>query len=173
MSGALHLCLLLSFAAALGPVAAPAAAGELKAWKGGPAPPLVLRDLQGKEHRLTDYKNHVVLLNFWATWCEPCREEMPSMQGLQDRLAGRPFAILAVDFGEGEAKVRQFLEKMPVRFPVLLDRDVAAAKSWRVRVLPTSLVIDPGQKIRYVVVGDLDWSAPHVEEAIRKLLPTP
>jgi thiol-disulfide isomerase/thioredoxin len=148
----------------------PAHAAELKRWTGGATPELVLKDLEGREHRLSDYKGKVVVVNFWATWCEPCREEMPSMQKLQERLAGRPFAILAVDFGEGEARIRTFLEKLPVKFQILLDRDGGAARAWRVRVLPVSFVIDADQRIRYSVVGDADWASPAVERAVGGLL---
>ena len=162
---------LLAAALLLGPAAAWAAGGTLKPWSGGATPPLTLRDLQGKEHSLADYRGKVVLLNFWATWCDPCREEMPAMQRLQDKLAGKPFAILAVDYGEGAPRISDFLKKIPVRFIVLLDRDTSAATAWKVKVLPTTLVIDPQQKIRYVAVGDVGWDSQAVEEQIRKLLP--
>ena len=152
--------------------AAWAAGGELKPWSGGATPPLALRDLRGKEHKLADYRGKVVVLNFWATWCEPCREEMPSMQRLQDKLAGKPFAVLAVDFGEGAPRVSEFLKKVPVRFTVLLDRDTSAASAWKVKVLPTTLVLDPEQRIRYSAVGDLEWDSSAVESVIRKLLPS-
>jgi len=148
-----------------------AAGGTLKPWSGGATPPLALRDLQGKEHKLADYRGKVVVLNFWATWCDPCREEMPSMQRLQEKLAGRPFAILAVDYGEGAPRVSEFLKKVPVRFTVLLDRDTSAATAWKVKVLPTTMVIDTEQRVRYVAVGDIEWDSQAVEEKIRKLLP--
>jgi len=148
-----------------------AAGGELKPWGGGATPPLALRDADGKEHKLADYRGKVVVLNFWATWCEPCREEMPSMQRLQDKLAGKPFAILAVDFGEGPPRIREFLAKVPVRFTILLDRNLSAAGAWNVKVLPTSLVVDANQRIRYSVVGDVKWDSPAVERKIRELLP--
>jgi thiol-disulfide isomerase/thioredoxin len=152
--------------------AAGARAAELRPWTGDAAPPaLVLKDLEGREHRLADYRGKVVLLNFWATWCEPCREEMPAMQRLQERLAGKPFVILAVDFGEGEPRVRAFLDKMRLQFTFLLDRDGGVARAWRVRVLPVSFVIDPGGGIRYSAVGDAAWDSPAVEQAIRGLLP--
>ena len=152
-------------------VAAWAAGGELKPWGGGATPSLALRDLQGREHKLADYRGKVVVLNFWATWCVPCRVEMPSMQRLQDKLAGKPFAVLAVDFGEGAPRVSEFLKKVPVRFTVLLDRDTSAATAWKVKVLPTTLVLDREQRIRYSVVGDLDWDSQFVEDTIKKLLP--
>jgi thiol-disulfide isomerase/thioredoxin len=149
------------------------AGGTIKPWSGGPTPPLQLRDLADKEHTLADYKGKVVVLNFWATWCDPCREEMPAMQRLQDKLAGKPFVILAVDYGEGPPRISEFLKKVPVRFTVLLDRDTAAATAWKVKVLPTTLVLDPDHKVRFVAVGDIGWDTPPVEGEIVKLLPKP
>jgi len=150
--------------------AAWAAGGTMKPWPGGATPALSLRDLDGKEHKLEDYKGKVVVLNFWATWCDPCREEMPSMQRLQEKLSGK-LVVLAVDYGEGPPRIKDFLKKVPVRFTVLLDRDTSAATAWKVKVLPTTLVIDPQQKIRYVAVGDVGWDTQAVEEQIRNLLP--
>jgi cytochrome c biogenesis protein CcmG/thiol:disulfide interchange protein DsbE len=163
------LCLALALAAAGG---AWAAGGTMKPWTSGATPPLALRDLQGKEHTLADYKGKVVVLNFWATWCDPCREEMPAMQRLQDKHSGK-LVILAVDYGEGPPRIKDFLNKVPVRFTVLLDRDTAAASAWKVKVLPTTLVIDPDQKVRFVAVGDVGWDTPPVEAEIVKLLPKP
>ena len=93
------------------------------------------------------------------------------MQRLQDKLAGKPFAILAVDYGEGVPRINDFLKKVPLRFTVLLDRDTSAATAWKVKVLPTTMVIDTEQRVRYIVVGDLQWDSQVVEEQIRKLLP--
>jgi thiol-disulfide isomerase/thioredoxin len=149
-----------------------AAGGTMKPWTGGATPPLALRDLQGKEHTLADYKGKIVVLNFWATWCDPCREEMPAMQRLQDKLAGK-LVVLAVDYGEGPPRIKDFLSKVPVRFTVLLDRDTQAASAWKVKVLPTTLVIDPDQKVRFVAVGDVGWDTSPVESEIVKLLPKP
>ena len=142
----------------------------MKPWTGGATPSLSLRDIDGKEHKLADYKGKVVLLNFWATWCDPCREEMPAMQRLQDKLAGK-LVVLAVNYGEGPPRIKDFLGKVPVRFQVLLDRDTQAASAWKVKVLPTTLIIDPQQKIRYVAVGDVGWDSQAVVEQLRKLLP--
>ena len=168
---ALQLGALALAAALLAPGAVSAAGGTLNPWSGGTTPPLALRDVRGKEHKLADYRGKVVVLNFWATWCDPCREEMPSMQRLQDKLAGKPFAILAVDYGEGVPRINDFLKKVPLRFTVLLDRDTSAATAWKVKVLPTTMVIDTEQRVRYIVVGDLQWDSQVVEEQIRKLLP--
>ena len=149
-----------------------ARAAELKPWTGDATPPaLALKDLEGREHRLADYRGKVVLVNFWATWCEPCREEMPAMQRLQQRLEGKPFVVLAVDFGEGDARVKGFLKELPLPFTFLLDRDSSVARAWRVRVLPVSFLIDADQRIRYSAVGDAAWDSPAVEQVVGRLLP--
>ncbi len=146
-------------------------AQQLKPWNGGATPALALRDLDGRLHRLEDYRGKVVLINFWATWCEPCREEMPSMNKLRALLAGRPFAVLAVNLAESEPRIRRFLEQLPLDFPVLLDRDSAAAKAWRARFLPASFVVGPDGRIRYAVLGEMDWTGERVRDAINALLP--
>jgi thiol-disulfide isomerase/thioredoxin len=148
-----------------------AGAKELRPWSGGSTPALVLKDLDGREHRLADYKGKVVVVNFWATWCEPCRDEMPSFNRLKARLGDAPFAIVAVNMAEGEARIGEFLKKVPVDFPVLLDRDGSVSKAWRARLLPYTVVLDPQQRIRYTALGELDWSAPQIEASLRKLLP--
>jgi thiol-disulfide isomerase/thioredoxin len=148
-----------------------AGAQQLKPWSGGAAPPLELHDLEGRLHRLEDYRGRVVLINFWATWCEPCREEMPSMNRLRASLAGRPFEVLAINLAESEPRIRRFLEQLPLDFPVLMDRDSAVAKAWRARLLPVSFLVDPNGSIRYSVLGEIDWTQQAVREAILRLLP--
>ena len=148
-----------------------AGAAELKPWAGGATPALALQDLGGARHALADYRGKVVLVNFWATWCEPCREEMPSIERLRRSFHGRPFAVLAVNLAEPEPRVRAFLETMPLDFPVLLDRDTAVAKAWRARILPATFIIGPDGRIRYSHLGELDWSQDSVRHAIAALLP--
>jgi thiol-disulfide isomerase/thioredoxin len=130
-----------------------------------------LQDLEGQRHRLEDYRGKVVLVNFWATWCEPCREEMPSIQRLREALAGRAFVVLAVNLGESEARIGRFTQTVPLRFPVLLDRDMAVAKAWRARILPASYLIGPDGRIRYSVLGEIDWSGEAARRAVGALLP--
>ena len=146
------------------------AAQGLKPWPGGATPLLTLKDLEGRTHRLEDYRGKVVLVNFWATWCEPCREEMPSMQKLRAALAGRPFEVLAVNLAEPETRIRRFLAATPLAFPVLLDRDGSVAKSWRARLLPVSFVVGPDGAIRYWALGELDWGEDKVRSAIAALM---
>ncbi len=140
-------------------------ARELKPYGSDPAPPpLMLEDLNGKRHDLADYRERVVLVNFWATWCPPCVREMPSMQRLKEKMAGKPFAVLALNMGEDEKTVRAFLKKLPVDFTILMDRDGAALKAWKIFVFPTSFVLGPDGMIHYGLYGELEWDT---EEAVR------
>jgi thiol-disulfide isomerase/thioredoxin len=165
-----HLPGLALMAAVLG--SAPAGAGnDLKPWPGGPTPPLSLRDLAGQPVNLADFKGKVVLVNFWATWCAPCIEEMPSMQRLQQKLALAGFEVLAVNYLEGEGRINDFLKKRPLKLTILRDHDGSVRGGWDVRVFPTSFIIGADQRIRYKVTGEVDWSSPTVESQIRELLP--
>ncbi len=160
---------LLSFVA----TAVPGHAAELTRWPGGDPPALDLKDLAGKAHDLQQYRGKVVLLNFWATWCEPCRAEMPSMERLRQRYANAPFAVLAVNVDEPEQRIRAFLERMPLGFVVLLDPGMRATRAWNAKILPASFVIGRDGRIRYSVRGDLDWSGEVVSRVIDELLQVP
>jgi peroxiredoxin len=152
-------------------VLAPAGAAPALAPAGGdPAPALVLRDTQGAAHDLARYRGKVVLINFWATWCEPCRHEMPSMQRLRDKLSGRPFVVLAVNVDEPDARVRRFLEETRLDLPVVLDVNRTVTRAWNVRVMPTSFIVDTAGRLRYRVVGDIDWTADTVLGTLSQLL---
>jgi cytochrome c biogenesis protein CcmG, thiol:disulfide interchange protein DsbE len=150
-------------------LAAPAAAQPLKP-SSGAAPALKLADLEGRRHDLAAYRGKVVLINFWATWCEPCRDEMPSIERLRASLEGRPFAVLAVNLAEPEPRIRKFLDAVPLRFTVLLDRDGQAARAWQAKLLPATYIVGPDGAIRYRHLGELDWSRADVREAIVKLM---
>jgi thiol-disulfide isomerase/thioredoxin len=140
-------------------------------WKDGKTPPLSLRDLAGRIHTLADYRGKVVLVNFWATWCEPCREEMPSMQRLRERLAARPFAILAVNYGESETRAADFVTRSALDLTVLLDPGQAVARAWRVRILPASVLVGPDGRARYAVIGEIDWMSKDAVDTVERLLP--
>jgi thiol-disulfide isomerase/thioredoxin len=140
-------------------------------WKDVKTPPLALRDLAGRQQALADYRGKVVLVNFWATWCEPCREEMPSMQRLKERFAGEPFAVLAVNNGEVNTRASEFLKRSSLDLTVLLDPSQDASRAWRVRVLPASFLIGPDGRARYAVIGEIDWMSRAAVETVRRLLP--
>ena len=164
--------MLRAAAVGLALLAGSAAGQELRPWKGGATPPLALADIEGKRHSLEGHRGKVLLVNFWATWCEPCTREMPSMRRLRASLAGRPFEVLAVNLGEGEGRIRRFLEQVPLDFPVLLDADKSVAKSWKARILPASYLVGPDGRIRYSVLGEIDWDAEPARKAVASLLPS-
>jgi thiol-disulfide isomerase/thioredoxin len=139
-------------------------------WGGGPAPGLALKDIEGRAHELTDYRGKVVLVNFWATWCEPCRQEMPSIQRLSQKLAGKPFVVLAVNVDEPESRVRNFLNQTRFDLPVLLDINKSATREWGARLLPVTFLVGPDGRLRYRVLGDMDWSSPKAVNVISELL---
>ena len=140
-------------------------------WARPDTPALSLKDLSGKEHSLADYRGKVLLLNFWATWCEPCKDEMPSMRTLKERLAGQPFEVIVVNYGEGAGKVREFLAREKLDLLALLDPNRDAARAWRVRVLPGSYLIDADGKVRSSVIGEYDWASEEAMKIVRALLP--
>jgi len=151
--------------------AASAHAQALRPWGGGAAPALELADVDGTVRRLADYRGKAVLVNFWATWCGPCREEMPSIEVLRLSMKDKPFVVLAVNVGQSPRVARDFGEKLMLGFPLLLDRDTRVAKAWGAKILPASFVIGPDGAIRYSYFGDLDWSGPEVRAKIEALLP--
>ena len=152
-------------------LAAPAAAPQAPApWTGGATPPLELVDLEGKKHSLAAYRGKVVLVNFWATWCVPCREEMPSIERLRASLDERRFAVLAVNLAEPESRIRKFLDAVPLGFPILLDRDTKTTRAWQAKLLPVTYIVGADGKIRYRHVGELDWSRPEVRNLILGLM---
>jgi len=140
-----------------------------------PAPDYNLTDLDGKSQRLSALRGKVVLVNFWATWCPPCRRELPSMQRLAEALANEAFVMHAIDTGEDEEIILPFVFSTGVtlRFPILLDRNSEVLKAWPVVALPTSFIIDPEGRIVYRAVGGREWDHPELVQQIRALLPAP
>ncbi|MEO8849495.1 MAG: TlpA disulfide reductase family protein [Casimicrobiaceae bacterium] len=129
-------------------------ANALLPWKGGATPHLALADLRGNPVDLARYRGKTVLVNFWATWCVPCREEMPSLAAFA-KASG--IAVLAVDVGEAASRVERFLARYPSDLPILLDAHGETAEAWKVSVYPSSYVIDGEGRVRAYIAGALDW----------------
>jgi peroxiredoxin len=133
------------------------------------APEFTLADMDGVMHRLSDYRGQVVIVNFWATWCPPCREEMPSMQRAWEQIKDEDMVILAIDVGEDEDTIFTFTADYPVEFPLLLDLDSGVIQEWPVRGLPTTFIVDPQGRIAYRAIGTRDWEDPALLDTLRKL----
>ena len=134
---------------------------------------LDLPDLFERQRHLDEFAGKVVLINFWASWCRPCIEEMPSIQRLAAGMRGKPFAIVAVNVGELSQRVQAAATRLKIDFTVLLDSDSAVFRSWGGSVLPTSYVLDKNGRVRYVGVGPLDWDAVDVVKLLVKLTEQP
>jgi peroxiredoxin len=163
-----YLCLAL----ALLLLALPACSRKQQAaLQGNPAPDFALKDLAGTTVKLSDFRGKVVVLNFWATWCPPCRQEIPSMMRLNQAMAGKDFQMLAVSIDEGgKDAVAGFFRKSGMALPALLDTDQAVGKRYGLTGVPETFVIDKKGVILKKVVGAMDWSEPAVLEFLEKNL---
>lgn len=134
-------------------------AEQLEIWRAATVPRLSLRTLDGGALELEKQLGSLVIVHFFATWCEPCRDELTSLERLAAAYTGCPFRILAIDVGEPGDRVRRFFERsgFSVRYPVLLDFDKQAMKTWGVEILPTSFVLDAALCPLWKVAGALDW----------------
>lgn len=166
----------LLLSTALGCAVAPAwaAAGtayEVAPWPAGtPLPQLQGTDLAGRPWRVSDLRGRAVLLNFWATWCEPCRSEMPSLEQLAQRYAPGELAVIAINFKQSVAAVRNFMKSTALALPVVLDPDGANARALDVHVFPTTLLIAPDGSPRFRVRGEMDWTAREADRLVSQLL---
>ena len=130
--------------------------------KAAPVPEIEFTDLDGGTHRLADWQGKVVLLNFWATWCAPCREEMPSLDALQKEKGGEAFEVLTVASGRNtEAAITRFFAEAGVSaLPTLTDPQMALARSMGVLAMPVTVLIDAEGREVARMTGDADWSSP-------------
>lgn len=118
--------------------------------------------LAGTDQRLSALKGKVVFLNFWATWCPPCRAEMPSMETLYNRYRSKNFTLLAVDLGEGKADVQKFVNNLKLTFPVALDSNEKVSSLYGIEAIPTSYLINKDGAIVGGVQGSIRWDTPSV-----------
>lgn len=134
------------------------------------APNVVGTDPDGNTIRLGDFRGKVVFLNFWATWCIPCRLEMPAMERLYQAFKGQGFVVLAVNVQEGPAAVRAFVRELKLTFPIVLDPKGTAAMAYLVRGLPATYLIDRKQRIVGRAIGAREWDSKDGRAYIRALL---
>jgi len=135
------------------------------------APAFSLDRLDGGRSSSTEFRGKVVLLNFWATWCGPCRAEMPSLEALSHEFPSQDFVVvgLSSDY-EGAQIVQPFMESFGLTFPILLDPEMAVNDRFEVRAIPASIVLDRQGVIRYKFFGAMDWATPKNRDLVRSLI---
>lgn len=144
---------------------------ERRPWPRGTAAPAVeLNDLDGRPWRLAERRGRVVALNFWASWCQPCREEMPSLELMAQRHEADGLEVVALNFKEGGGTIRRFLEATPLGLPVLRDADGLAARAFGVRIFPSTVFIGRDGAAAFTVVGAADWTAEPARGWVRALM---
>ena len=131
--------------------------------------PIDLVDTAGNRFVRDGYRDRITLVNFWATWCPPCVEEIPSLNALRETLQNDDFDLISINYAEPVERIREFMARVSVDFPVLLDPHGEFSKQWKVVALPSSFIIDRAGDIRYGVNAAIDWNAPEVVAAIQAL----
>ncbi|MCF7984274.1 MAG: TlpA family protein disulfide reductase [Thiohalocapsa sp.] len=133
------------------------------------APDFDLEGPDGIRYSLADMRGKPVIVNFWATWCPPCRAEMPSMQRAWEQVADEGILLVAVNVGEDAQTINDFLTQVPVDFPLPMDVSSEAAPRWPMRGLPTTFVVDPDGHIVYRAQGEREWDDPALLDLVRAL----
>lgn len=133
-------------------------------------PALSLPTQDGQAWRLSSARGQVVVLNFWASWCEPCRSEMPSLELLAQRHERDGLQVQAINFRETDAAVKRHLDQWPITLNILRDRDGAAAQAFGVRIFPTTIVIARDGRVAFSVTGEVDWTGATAQRWIAPLL---
>jgi len=141
----------------------------LKPYKGKQNIALQLKDLNGNTVNLSDYKDKVILLNFWASWCKPCIKEIPSLVRLGDKLKQQDFKIITVNVGESAREISDFKKRVKFDLPILLDDEGKAVQDWGVYAYPSNFILDKNAIIRYTYRGALEWDSPAIIQTIGKL----
>jgi peroxiredoxin len=133
-----------------------AAGQDVQADEGDLAPDFLLETLDGREARLSDYRGKPVVLNFWATWCRPCRQEMPQLIAAQDRYEAGGLVVIGLNLQEGKSLIEPFADDYGIDFPVLIDRDGEVGDRYRLLGLPTTFFIDADGVIQSIYRGPLE-----------------
>lgn len=137
---------------------------------GLPAPAFTLQDLDGTSVELESLRGQIVLVNFWATWCKPCEDEMPAMERLYQALRSRGFVLLAISVDESDEPVRPFVELHGLTFPILMDSEKTVAAAYQSNRYPESYLIGRDGVLIERYIGPREWDAPAYVSRIERLL---
>jgi len=143
---------------------------KLNSFAGNPKPlPITLKDAHGKQFKLSDYHGKVTVVNFWATWCPPCVDEIPSLNRLREQMKGEAFELISVNYADSPTKILEFMQKVSVEFPVLVDPNGKTAQQWKVFGFPSTFVIGKDGNIRYGVNAAILWDSPEVITTLKAM----
>lgn len=148
----------------------PAGAFEINLGERTKAPEFALKDLNGKYVSIIALRGKVIVLNFWATWCLPCKDEMPSLDKLNSTYKDKGLVVVSVSLNNSVNRVKDFLEKVPVGFIVLLDEKSKVSRQYKVYSIPTTFVIDKGGFVVRKYQGPEDWVSPKITKTMEDLL---
>jgi len=150
-------------------------AGVVELKEGQQAPGFTLLTLDGGRASLTDHRDKLVVLNFWATWCQPCTVEMPSLEALWRRYRDRGLVVVgvSVDRGAPKALLEPYVRTLKLTFPILLDPDAKTSDRWRVTALPATFLVRPGGEVAGMAMGAREWNSDEMQALVERLLPHP
>jgi peroxiredoxin len=151
-------------------------AGERKVKRmeiGKPAPDFVLQDAEGKTWKLSSLQGKVVFVNFWATWCKPCRDEMPSMEALNKAMAGQPFQMLSIVFNDDLDMANSFARRLGATFPVLANPSPELSEAYMITGVPETFLIDTKGILRHKFIGPYNWDTWEMRNVVQQLFDTP
>lgn len=144
---------------------------RIKKFMGNAKPPAIeLRDINNKPYKITNYRNQVTVVNFWATWCTPCIKEIPSLNNLRSAMVDQPFQLISINYAEKATTIRDFMKMVKVDFPVLLDEQGLVSAQWKVIAFPSTFVIGKDGLIYYGVNAGIEWDTPEVLGILNKML---
>jgi peroxiredoxin len=149
-------------------------AGITELREGHRTPPLKLPRLDGGLTALEQHRDHLVIVNFWATWCQPCTLEMPTLEALWREYRARGLVVLgvALDRGAPRPLLEPYVTRLGLSFPILLDGDLATSRAWRVNGLPTTFVVKPGGEAVGMAQGAREWNSAEMRALLERFLPT-
>jgi len=140
---------------------------------GKTAPDFELLDASGNSWKLSSLKGKVVFVNFWATWCKPCRDEMPSMEALNKAMAGRPFQMLAIVFNDDLDMANSFARRLGASFPVLANPGPELTEAYMITGVPETFLIDAEGILRHKFIGPYEWDTPEMRNLVQELFSHP
>jgi peroxiredoxin len=140
---------------------------------GKPAPDFMLQDASGKVWKLSGLKGKVVFVNFWATWCKPCRDEMPSMEALNKAMADKPFQMLSIIFNDDLDLAKSYARRQGATFPVLGNPSKELTQAYMITGVPETFLIDADGILKHKFIGPYDWSSQEMKKVVLELFNTP